>query len=73
MTQDVYRKAFNRSATAAVLTHCKREIMQAVWQFLLDDDFLEAYEHDIVLKFPDRIFRRVFPRILTYAADCPEK
>jgi hypothetical protein len=47
--------------------------MQAVWQFLLDDDFLEAYEHDIVLKFPDRIFRRVFPRILTYAADCPEK
>lgn len=73
MIQDVYRKSFGCSATAAVLTHCKCEIMQAVWRFLLDDDFLKAYEHGIVLKFPDGISRWVFPHILTYAADYPEK
>ena len=58
---------------AAVLTHCKREIMQAVWRFPLDDDFLEAYEHGIVLKFPNGISQQMFPRILTYAANYPEK
>ncbi|KIJ07066.1 hypothetical protein PAXINDRAFT_90974, partial [Paxillus involutus ATCC 200175] len=71
--QDFYLKTFRCSATAATLTHCKREVMQAVWRFLLDADFLHAYEHGLVIKFPDGIFRRVFPRIFTYAADYPEK
>jgi len=71
--QDFYVKTFKRSATAAVLTHCKREVMQAIWSFLLDDDFLNAYKHGFVIKFPDGVFRRVFPRIFTYAADYPEK
>jgi hypothetical protein len=35
--------------------------MQEVWQQLLDDDFLEAYQHGI------------YPRIFTYSADYPEK
>jgi len=47
--------------------------MQAIWSFLLDDDFVHAYQHGFVVKFPDGIFRRVFPRIFTYAADYPEK
>jgi len=47
--------------------------MQAVWRFLLDAEFTHAYEHGIVIKFPNGIFRRVFPRIFTYAADYPEK
>lgn len=47
--------------------------MQAVWRFLLDEDFINAYKTGIVIKFPDGIFRRVFPRIFTYAADYPEK
>ncbi|KIJ06917.1 hypothetical protein PAXINDRAFT_19881 [Paxillus involutus ATCC 200175] len=71
--QDFYLKTFGCSATAATLTHCKREVMQAVWRFLLDTDFLHAYEHGLVIKFPDGIFRRVFPHIFTYAADYPEK
>lgn len=47
--------------------------MQAVWRFLLDADFVDAYENRIVIKFPDGIFRCVFLRIFTYAADYPEK
>jgi hypothetical protein len=40
---------------------------------MLDDDFLHAYEHGIATKLADGIMRRVFPRILTYSADYPEK
>lgn len=47
--------------------------MHAIWAFLLDDEFIDAWEHGIVIKFPDGISRRVFPRFFTYAADYPEK
>ncbi len=48
--------------------------MHAIWeQLLLDEDFMHAYEHGIVIKFADGISRRVFPRIFTYSADYPEK
>ena len=66
-------KTFRTSMTAAMLTHCKRELMQAIWSFLLDTEFLDAYENGIVIKFPDGIFRWVFLRLFTYAADYPEK
>ncbi|KAF7349533.1 hypothetical protein MSAN_01743700 [Mycena sanguinolenta] len=58
---------------ADVLTHCRRELMHAIWRLLLDDDFLDAYEHGIVLECHDGIFRRFFPRFFTYSADYPEK
>lgn len=47
--------------------------MHAVWKILLDEEFLHAYEHGIVLKCADGIFRRLYPRIFTYSADYPEK
>jgi hypothetical protein len=47
--------------------------MHAIWRLLLDDEFLHAYEHGIVIKCEDGIFRRFFPRIFTYSADYPEK
>jgi len=47
--------------------------MQAIWTFLLDSDFLHAYEYGIVIKFADGILRRVFLRLFTYAADYPKK
>ncbi|KAF8890440.1 hypothetical protein BD779DRAFT_1438607 [Infundibulicybe gibba] len=61
------------SRKATLLTHCRRELMHAVWSNLLDDKFLEAYKHGIVLLCPDGIWRRVYPRIFTYSADYPEK
>lgn len=47
--------------------------MHAVWNHLLDADFLEAYAHGIVVQCPDGVRRRFYPRILTYSADYPEK
>ena len=57
----------------SILTHCRRELMHAVWRILLDDDFLHAYKYGIVIKCCDGIERRVYPRIFTYSADYPEK
>lgn len=55
------------------MTHCKRELMQAVYQILLNDEFMHAYKHGIVMKFADGILRRLFPRLFTYSADYQEK
>ncbi|KAG2110219.1 uncharacterized protein F5147DRAFT_772486 [Suillus discolor] len=54
-------------------THCQRELFQAQWKVLLDDEFLEAYEHGIVILCCDSIKHRFYPRIFTYSADYPEK
>jgi hypothetical protein len=71
--QDFYRKTFNKPATSAVLTHCKRELMQAIWLHLLDDDFVDAYANGTLVECVDGTVRRFFPRIFTYSADYPEK
>jgi len=39
----------------ALLTHCQRELLHAQWKALLDDDFLEAYEHGVVIECCDGI------------------
>ncbi|KZP19824.1 hypothetical protein FIBSPDRAFT_665092, partial [Athelia psychrophila] len=56
-----------------LLTHCRRELFHAQWEVILDDEFLEAYLHGIVVKCCDGITRRFYPRIFTYTADYPEK
>ncbi|KAJ3985139.1 hypothetical protein F5890DRAFT_1573070 [Lentinula detonsa] len=56
-----------------IITHCNRELMHAVWRFLLDDEFVHAYRCGIVIKCFDGIERRVYPRFFTYSADYPEK
>ena len=47
--------------------------MHQVWSLLLDDEFLQAYQHGVVLECADGVFRRVYPRIFTYSADYQEK
>ncbi|KAF9543337.1 hypothetical protein CPC08DRAFT_755956 [Agrocybe pediades] len=57
-----------------ILTHLRRELMHAVWELLLDDEFLHAYKYGIVIRCQsDGIERRIYPRIFTYSADYPEK
>jgi hypothetical protein len=56
-----------------ILTHCRRELVHAVWKFILDEDFLHAYTYGMVVRSLDGIERRVYPRIVTYSADYPEK
>ncbi|KAG2047193.1 hypothetical protein BDR06DRAFT_1032526 [Suillus hirtellus] len=60
---------FNSDCT----THCQRELFHEQWKILLDDEFLEVYEHGIVIHCCDGITRRFYPRIFTYSADYPEK
>jgi hypothetical protein len=71
--QDAYRKFFGKSATPDVLSYCKRELVHAIWELLLDEEFMKAYQHGIVIMFADGIARQVYPRFVTYSADYPEK
>ena len=64
---------FDEAASAPTITHLKCELMHAIWELLLDDQFMHAYEHGIVLKCADGVIRRIYPRFFTYSADYPEK
>ena len=57
----------------AFITHCYRELTHEQWKILLDDEFLEAWEHGIVIMCWDGVRRRFYPRIFAYSADYPEK
>jgi hypothetical protein len=71
--QDTYKKFFGEASTSDVQTHCKRELMHAIWELLLDEEFMHAYEHGIVIRCGDGVTRRIFPRFFSYSADYPEK
>ncbi|KAJ3002922.1 hypothetical protein NUW54_g5587 [Trametes sanguinea] len=71
--QDSYREAFGQSPSTDTLRWCKSELMQQIWALLLDPEFLEAYQHGIVVECGDGVLRRLFPRFITYSADYPEK
>ncbi len=55
------------------MTHCHREFFHAQWKEILDDEFLEAYEHGVVIECCDGKSRRFYLRIFAYTADYPEK
>ena len=57
----------------SLFTHCHRELFHAQWAELLDSEFVNAYEHGLVLTCADGIERRLYPHIFTYSADYPEK
>jgi ABC-type sulfate transport system permease component len=60
--------------SAATLTHCKRELIQALWLLILSTpEFIHAYQFGIFICFADGVIRRVFPRFFAYMADYPEK
>ena len=62
-----------KKLTRELLAHCHRELIHEQWKCLLDDEFLFAYEHGIVIVCSDGLQRRFYPRIFTYSADYPEK
>ena len=72
--QDSYMKAYNGlPASAGTIMHLKRDLIQKVWELLLDDEFMAAYENGIVITCADSVTRQNFPRFFTYSADYPEK
>jgi hypothetical protein len=58
---------------ADFMAHCHRELFHEQWKIMLDDEFVEACKHGIVIRCCDGIERRFYPRIFTYSADYPEK
>jgi hypothetical protein len=58
---------------AEVEVHCKRELMHAVWDRLLDEEFIDGSENGLPIRCSDDIERVFFIRIVTYSADYPEK
>jgi hypothetical protein len=56
-----------------LITHCRRELFHEQVNVVLDDEFIHAYQHGIVITCCDGIKRRFYPRIFTYSADYPEK
>jgi hypothetical protein len=71
--QDFYMKVYGTTATTSVLRFLKIDLMQQIWLLLLDDDFMKAYVHGILINCGDGVKHRIFPRFFTYAADYPEK
>ncbi|KAF9491917.1 hypothetical protein BDN71DRAFT_1273770 [Pleurotus eryngii] len=71
--QQFIREFTGKAASKPLLTHCKRELMHAIWRLLLDDEFREAYIHGIIVDCSDGFRRRMYPRFFTYSADYPEK
>jgi hypothetical protein len=69
----IRRQNGGKAVRPELITHCRRELMQACWKTMLDDEFIEAYTHGIVIICGDGIRRRLYPRIFTYISDYPEK
>lgn len=62
-----------RGPGKALLRFCRQELFHAQLEILLDNDFLDAYVHGVLITCCDGVVRRIFPRIFTYSADYPEK
>ncbi|KIM75847.1 hypothetical protein PILCRDRAFT_98847 [Piloderma croceum F 1598] len=65
--------AGGKAPSSPFMTHCHREFFHEQWKVLLDDAFIEAWKHSMVILCCDGIHRRFYPRIFTYSADYPEK
>ena len=57
----------------AFIAYCNRELFHAQWELILDDEFVEAHTHGMVITCADRLARRFYLQIFTYSADYPEK
>jgi len=55
------------------MTHCHREMYHAQWSIILDDEFLEAYGHGMVVEFCDNKRYRFYPHVFTHSVDYKEK
>ena len=55
------------------MSHCKRELIHAIWLLMMDEDFIKMYRDGMVCEFADHVSRRAFLRLVTHSADYPEK
>ena len=69
----MYREAYGSPPSDDVIKHLKREVMQAVWDLIMDEEFVNAYDKSVIYKCADNIKRRFLPEFFSYSADYPEK
>lgn len=69
----VTRMTRGKKVTPELVAHCRRELIQACWRIMLDDDFIQAWSNGVVQLCRDAVERRWYPRILAYVGDLPEK
>ena len=71
---DWYQDTFGVVLSEATITHCKRELIQALWLLILSaPGFVEAYQQGIFIRFADQVIHCVFPQFFAYMANYPEK
>ncbi|KAH9177190.1 hypothetical protein EDB89DRAFT_1844940 [Lactarius sanguifluus] len=68
-----YLEETGQAPSADVTVHCKRELMHAIWNHLMDDAFVEGCTRGLRVRCTDDIERVFFFRLITYSADYPEK
>ncbi|KAF9643157.1 hypothetical protein BDM02DRAFT_3104798 [Thelephora ganbajun] len=69
-----YWETFGTVPSEATITHCKQELIQALWLLILSaPDFVQVYQYGIFICFADQVIHHVFPRFFAYMADYPEK
>jgi hypothetical protein len=57
-----------------MMSHCRRELFQALMKLiLLDDEFIIACRDGILVTCSDGVLRRIFLRLMSYSADYPER
>ena len=66
-------KTFGEAASAETLHYLKCSLMHEILCLILNEKFMNAYVHGIIVKCGDGILWRLFPRFFCYIADYPEK
>ncbi|KAG6326332.1 hypothetical protein ID866_12757 [Astraeus odoratus] len=56
----------------AFFSHYHRELFHEQWKVLLDEEFLDAYQHGIVITSCDDVTQQFYLRIFIYSGDYPE-
>ncbi|KAF7322138.1 hypothetical protein MKEN_00737900 [Mycena kentingensis (nom. inval.)] len=70
---EIFLKHYGHNINADIKAHLKRELFHAVWELILDDEFVEAFHHGFPEDCWDKIRRRFFPRFSIYSTDYMEK
>ena len=52
---------------------CNYHMFQEQWKAILDNEFMEAYLHGIIINCVDGMMWQFYPRIFIYIADYLEK
>ena len=69
----VTSKTRGKGLSPAFMPYCNQELFHAQWKTILDDEFVEAYIHGVVIVCADGLARQFYLRIFTYSTDYPKK